>query len=248
MDKVNLLSTDTTSNATHGADHIKEVLNDGRAEEMTEQSGQYANVEHIHEAKRKKRKIKIEKLKERIKKKKQKSKAHKHKIPEAKCSDREDPDGSVKTLLNDGNVSMDEEDTLRSQIRQDDLSDYNQAENQTGESCVRDRNYLLNESNHIEKSNEVRTNYFEQQPEAEFNVEKVERNDFTPYDPSFNNRTSSDKAAKVLTLCRRGDWTVLEQILRNPRRDNHFAQGQDQVSHHSFICSYLFLNMFRPKT
>ena len=233
MDKVNLLSTDTTSNAIHGADPIvKEVLNDGTPEEMSEQSGQYVNVEHINEAKRKKRKIKIEKLKERIKKKKQKSKAHKHKLPEAKCSDREDPDGSLQTLLSDGNDSMDEEDPLHSQIRQGDLSDDNQAENQTGESCVRDRNYLLNDSNHIEKSNEVRTNYFKQQPEAEVNVEKLERTDFTPYDPSFNNKNSSDhKAAKVLTLCRRGDWTVLEQILRNPRRDSHFAQGQDQVSH-----------------
>ena len=258
MEKKTLLPTDTTTEANHdvggiiqgdeGEDSLIANDNIATADETHEESGQYENIESLNEMKRKKRKIKILKLKERIKKKKNNTKAHKHKVLEDKLNDTEEPEFYDRTLLNNKEGTIDVEDSLKSQLSQSDLFkgasrcfDDFKTSIQTNENAydnyIQDTNSNVNTGKHLERSSQVWTKVIEHDPreaaETASNVGKCEK-DMVKFenDPSLYNTTSSgNKAAKILSLCKKGDWTVLEQILRNVRRDSQLAQIQDQVSH-----------------
>ena len=253
MDKQTLLPLITTSEKIHDhdsgivaetdergfnkTDHIQD--NDTcTSDKISRLSGQEEDLENIQKAQRQKRKIKIAKLKERIKKKKHKTKSHKHEI--TKITDAKELGCSSNTI--DVNISTDEEPST-SPVKANDLPNVYQVEKHTDDEIIWAKGNHSYTDSDVEKTNNMRqgsgvhiglekSNRIKQEPETELNVRKSENYDATQDHEPFINKTSSEnKAAKILSLCRRGDWTVLEQILRNTRKDSHFVHVQDQVSH-----------------
>ena len=249
MDKETLLPLITTSEKVEtiaetderGFHKTDQIQDNDTSDKMPRLSGPEEDLENIQKAQRQKRKIKIAKLKERIKKKKNKTKSHKHEIIETKITDSKELECSSKTI--EVNISTDEEPSTSS-VKANDLPDFNQVEKNTDDEIIWAKGDHSNYTDSdVEKTNNMKqgsgahigvdkSNHIKQEPKTELNVRKSENYDAAQDHEPFINKTSSEnKAAKILSLCRRGDWTVLDQILRNTRKDSHFVHVQDQVSH-----------------
>lgn len=231
---------------TAGATEMEYIQNKNvRHNDAVRRRKQQTKVKEIKErVKRRKEKAKAQ----------QKAKLRMPKVP----NDNDKEPSETKVNENDEEVTLDEPLTKEDEDVQEHAQKGQSSSIETGLSSISDNtltnrinqnrqenvrrpnsvNYSINNNDdHSKHASQNRTK--EKKPEPTISSEMTSSSSgisektgiYFIADSSFNATTNqqNDNPDKVLSLCQRGDWIVLEQLLRNTKRGSQLVSRQDQV-------------------
>ena len=231
------------------------------------------NVKNDKEIKRR-RKIKIQKIKERVKKKREKAKALKtqavamsSETDNAKETDIKDKNEDVtESLPGIEPKTFDESVSVENKVQNEITAEYPVVTviDQTIEATVNEEPNLFGKtaktkdklskgkygSNSVIKDKEMASTNLNEMTNSSSGIgtgvsEKIDANVETNSSVASSTNARNENPDKILSLCQRGDWIVLEQILRNTKKGHLLLSRQDQVGCNRFdvlihMSSWLF--------